>query len=112
MYPINWQFYLEGTHNEELENIVTDLKKARLYLTEEGDLQDFLGINIDMRKYGSTYLSQIHLIDQFLKDLNLDVPNMKIKDTPAESLKLLHRHTVTKYFDEHFGYRSVIEKLL
>ena len=77
-------------------------------ITVEGDLQDFLGVNIDQRSDGSIHMSQPHLIDQILKDLRMSDDNVKTKDTPAASSKLLSRHTKSEDFDGSFHYRSVI----
>ena len=37
---------LAGTDQEEIDQIVEDLKRSKLILTVEGDLKDFLGFNI------------------------------------------------------------------
>ena len=40
-------------------------------MTEEGDIQEFLGINIQNDKNGKIHMTQPHLVDQILKDLRL-----------------------------------------
>jgi hypothetical protein len=77
----------------------------------EGDIQDFLGININSKKDGTVQLTQPHLIDNILQDLNLDKPNTVTKTTPASSSKILLRHSDSMPFDKSFEYRSVIGKL-
>jgi hypothetical protein len=53
-------------------DIVERIKAVGLDITEEGELEDFLGINID-RIDGNTYhLSQPQLIDQIIQDLHLN----------------------------------------
>ena len=47
------------------------MRKVRLNVTIEGTLEDFLGVNIDCKQEGITDLTQLHLIDSMLKDLNL-----------------------------------------
>ena len=37
---------LAGPSEKEIDQIIKDLRKAKLDLTIEGDLQDFLGVNI------------------------------------------------------------------
>ena len=73
--------------------MIKDIKKAKLEITIEGDLQDFLGVNIDRKDDATIHLTQPHLIDQILKDVNLyNQPNVKAKPMPASSSKLLSRH--------------------
>ncbi len=84
--------------------------QAQLNITVEGDIRDFLGINIE-RKGDSYTMTQPQLIKKILKDLNLDQPNVKAKDIPMASSKILHRHQDSAKFDNSFNYRSVIGKL-
>jgi hypothetical protein len=56
-------------------------------------LEDFLGINVDRRKDGTTNLTQPHPIDQILKHLRLKDKNVTAKDAPASSSKMPRRHT-------------------
>ena len=56
-------------------------------------------------------MKQPHLIDQILKDLKIDNVNVKIKDPPAPSSKILTYHTSSELFDRSFNYQSVIGKL-
>ena len=79
-------------------------------ITVEGDIQDFLGINIARKRDGSIHLSQPHLIDQILKDLKMR-EGTKPKETPASCSTLLSRHSDSEDFDGAFDYRSVIGKL-
>ena len=102
---------LAGPDEKEIDQIIQEMKLAKLDITVEGGLEDFLGINIDRRKDGTIHLTQPHLIDQILKDLRLDDENVTTKDTPASSSKILRRHTDSEAFDGSFNYRSVIGKL-
>jgi len=95
----------------EINEIIEDMKKVKLDITVEGDLQDFLGVNIDRKEDVSIHLSQPHLIDQILKDLRLDADNVAVKSTPASSSKLLSRQDDSEPLDNSFNYRSVIGKL-
>jgi hypothetical protein len=102
---------LAGPDKAEINQIIKEMQKVKLNITVEGDLEDFLGINIDRRKDGTINLTQPHLIDQILKDLRLEDENVTTKDTPASSSKILRRHTDSEPFDGSFNYRSVIGKL-
>ena len=101
---------LVGPNRKELENAVRDIQKI-LNITVEGDLTDFLGVNIDRREDGTIKLSQPRLIDQIIVDLGLNDERTKTVPTPALSSKILTRSCDSRPFDGHFNYRSVIGKL-
>ena len=48
---------LASPDQKEIDQIIKDLKKANLNITIEGDLQDFLGVNIDRKMVAYTYHS-------------------------------------------------------
>jgi hypothetical protein len=103
---------LAGPDKKEIDQIITDIQsKAKLDITVEGDLSDFLGVNIQRRSDGTIHLSQPHLIDQILSDLRLNDDSVKPRTIPAASSKLLTKHSESKPFDNSFNYRSVIGKL-
>ena len=103
---------LAGPDKDEIDRVIEELQtKAKLAITVEGDLADFLGVNIDRQSDGTIHLTQPHLIDQILEDLRLKDDNVKLRTTPAASSKLLTRHSKSKSFDNSFNYRSVIGKL-
>ena len=102
---------ITGPDLHEIEQAVTDIKAAGLDVTEEGTLEDFLGVNIDRKEDGTIHLTQPHLIEQILKDLKLDGDEVKIKSTPIPATRIISHHTDSEAFDESFHYRSVIGKL-
>ena len=73
-------------------------------------MEDFLGINLQ-RKDEEIHLIQPHLIEQIIKDLNLDHDKVHSKNTPAATYKILFSHKDSDEFDKSFHYRSVIGKL-
>jgi hypothetical protein len=101
---------LAGPDKAEIDQIIKETQEAKLDTTIEGDLQDFLGANIERKADGTIHLTQPHLIDQILKDLRLEDENVTTKAIPASSLKLLSRHTESEAFDASFDCRSVIGK--
>ena len=101
---------LAGPNKAEIYQIIKEMKEAKLDITIEGDLQDFLGVNIEKKADGTIHLTQPHLIDQILKDLRLEDDNVTTKPIPASSSKLLSRHSDSEAFDGSFDYRSVIGK--
>ena len=103
---------LAGPDEKEIATIVQDMKQVGLDVTEEGDIQDFLGVNIERKDAdGSVHLLQPHLIDSILKDLNLMGDNAKTKDIPAASSRILKRNQDDPDHKSDFNYRSVIGKL-
>jgi hypothetical protein len=98
---------LAGPDRAEIESVIEDIKRAKLDITVEGDIQDFLGINIKRKEDGSIHLTQPHLIDGVLEDLRLTGDSVHIKATPD----ILRRHAESEAFDGSFDYRSVIGKL-
>ena len=63
---------LAGPDKAEIDQIIKEMQEAKLDITIEGDLQDFLGVNIERKADGTIHLTQPHLIDQILKDLWLN----------------------------------------
>ena len=102
---------IAGPDKNEIEQIIQDIRNAKLNITDEGDIRDFLGINIEMTEDGSVKLTQPHLIDQILNDLKMTDDKVKGKTTPALSSKLLTRNANGEDFDGSFHYRSIIGKL-
>ncbi len=102
---------LAGPDKNEIDDIISDMKKAKLDITEEGELEDFLGVNIERMADGTIHLTQPHLIDQILDDLRLNNENVTTKNIPALSSKILSRHSNPEKFDGSFNYKSVIGKL-
>ena len=102
---------LAGPCEKEIQSIIQQIKDAGLNITEEGDIQDFLGINISRKEDGQIELAQPHLIAQILSDLKMDADKLKIKDIPCKSSSILTRGDEDKPFDQSFHYRSIIGKL-
>jgi hypothetical protein len=102
---------LAGPDKKELDKVVKDMKQAKLDITVEGDLADFLGINISREKDGTIHLLQPHLIEQIMEQLQITDKGVKTKNILMKSSTLLSRHSDSPDFDKNFHYRSVIGKL-
>ena len=102
---------LAGPDKKEVDEIIDQMRKAKLDITDEGNVEDFLGVNIERRTDGTVKLSQPHLINQILKDLKMDKQPIRSKETPAASSKILSKFPESQAFDNSFHYRSVIGKL-
>ena len=102
---------LFGPTQKEIDNCIQDIQAAGLKITIEGDIKDFLGVNVERKLDGTTTFSQPHLIDKVLKALCLNDAKTTTKDMPAASSKLLSRHTKSKACDNRFHYHLVIGML-
>ena len=102
---------LEGPDKSKIDEVIKQIRGAKLDITVEGDLQDFFGVRITRETNGSVHFMQPHLIDKILKDLRLDNDEVTTRDVPARSSILLSRHTDLKDFDGVFIYHSIIGML-
>lgn len=102
---------LAGPNKQEVDDVIEAIRKAKLDTTVEGDVQDFLGVNVSQRDDGSIEFSQPQLIDKILRATWMDRKDIKPKDTPAASSHMLKRHIDSEPFDKDFDCRSVIGML-
>ena len=54
---------------KEVDNCIADIQAVGLNITIEGDVKDFLGLNIEHHPDGTVKFSQPHLINKILKAL-------------------------------------------
>jgi hypothetical protein len=99
-----------GPLEDEVQRVVAMLRQ-QFNIGEEGDICEYLGIKVTKRKDNTITLTQPHLIESILKDLQLLNANAKGRITPALSSVLLHQDLAGDPFDKKFHYRSVIGKL-
>jgi acid stress-induced BolA-like protein IbaG/YrbA len=102
---------LAGPDRNDIKQVIKDIQLANLNITVEGDIQDFLGINISRKEDGSIHLSQPQLIKGILKDLRLNGNNTKIKTTLSLSSRILTKHEDSEDFDGSFDYQLIVGKL-
>jgi len=79
-------------------------------VSDEGDLTDYLGVNLFKDDKGKLHLTQPHVIDQIIRDLNFQ-PQTKHQPTPYKSDLKLHRDEDGESHSASWNYRSVIGKL-
>ena len=78
---------LAGPSQDEIDQAISDIKEAGLNITVEGDVQDFLGVNIERHDDGTITFSQPHLIDKILQTVRLGTED-KNRDTPAATSRI------------------------
>ena len=99
-----------STSDDAIDKAIQDLKDQKLNLEDQGDIKDYLGVNVTELDNGKIKLSQPHIIDQIIEDTKIPI-NGETKPTPAPSTKILVPDIEGKEFDNRFNYRSVIGKL-
>ena len=101
-----------GPHDKAIDEVVKDLRMSSKNFTidDQGEVGDFLGIQIQTRDDGSIVLTQPQLIDSIIHDLHLQ-RGSNTKNTPAITTKLLHKDAEGTEMTPEFHYRSVIGKL-
>jgi len=101
---------LASKSQEEIEKAIKDIRNAGCDVDDQGNIKDYLGVNVEKLPDGRIKLSQPHLIDQIIEMVNLPVKATG-KTVPAPSSKILHRYANEPPFENHFHYRGVVGKL-
>jgi hypothetical protein len=83
----------------------------RFNIQEEGDMCEFLGIEMQRKEDGSLSLRQPQRITSILKDLHMESENVAKRTTPSLKTRILHKDAQGESFNESFHYRSIIGKL-
>ena len=96
--------------HQDLEEAIKAIKDAKLQITLEGDLADFLGVKIERKSTDEIIFTQPHLIDDILNALGLKHAKDG-KETPTASSRILMRNNNGVDHDKSFHYQSVIGKL-
>ncbi len=90
---------------------IIKLISEKFKIQEEGNMCEFLGIEMQKKDDGSLLLRQPQLIDSILKDLRMENENVAKRTTPLLKTRVLHKDAQGEPFDESFHYRSLIGKL-
>ena len=102
---------LAGPSKQRIQATIKQMQETGLQLTIEGDLEDFLGVNINRTSRGAIHLTQPHLIDSILQDLRLKKGESKSKYTPMKLSTVMNKSKDSPEFDQSFNYQSVIGKM-
>lgn len=101
---------IAGPNKQDIDDCIEQMWKQKLKITIEGYITDFLGVTFSRDKQDLT-MTQTHLINTILKELNLTNNDTKIKTTPMASRKILSWHLDSPKFDNHFHYLRIIGML-
>ena len=94
---------LAGLSEQRIQATIKQMQEIGLQLTIEGNLEDFLGVNINRTSRGAVHLKQPHLINSILQDLRLKKGESKCKDTPMKSSTILNKSKDSPEFDRRFN---------
>ena len=98
-----------GPDKADIDKCMSDLS-SKFEITDEGDIDEYLGVKVTRLDDGRITLTQPHLIVSIIQDLGFK-ENTKGKDTPAPSTANLNRDASGEDHNEQWDYRSVIGKL-
>jgi hypothetical protein len=93
-----------------IDQCIQELKDADFDIEDQGDICDYLGVQVHKDKKGKIHLTQPQLIKSIIQDMQFQ-DNTKERLTPALSTKILNRDREGAPFDHSFHYRRVIGKL-
>jgi len=93
----------------KLENAVIEMSK-KFEITDEGKIDEYLGVKVQRNEDGSFELSQQLLIEQILTTLGFN-GHTKPKTTPALSSKILQRDEDGPDHETVWDYRRIIGQL-
>jgi hypothetical protein len=94
----------------KIQQAFEDLKARGYDMTDEGDLKDYLGVDVDRRSDGTVHLTQPKMINQILRDVFFN-ERTKPKENPALVGQTLQRSLEEPSHDKTWSYRSIIGKL-
>jgi hypothetical protein len=95
--------------SKEVDKAINDMKTL-FNIDDQGDLKDYLGVNVEKLPNGDIKLTQPHLINQIITELKLPLKSAN-RSTPALSTKILQRNEKAPNFDQRFHYRRVVGQL-
>jgi hypothetical protein len=97
------------TSADEIQTIIKELSDF-FNITDEGDVDAYLGVKVSRPTPDTIELKQPHLIQQILDNMDMQ-PNTKTKDKAPPSSTILRHDLDGEPFREKWDYRSVIGKL-
>jgi hypothetical protein len=79
-------------------------------MEDQGDITDYLGVNVEKLPNGDYKLTQPHLINQIIEETQIS-KRITGRPTPAASTKILQRDNKAPAFNNRFNYRRAVGKL-
>ena len=90
-----------------IDRDIEEFERAGLYIEDKGNIEYYLGVNIEDQDNDNIKLTQPHIIDSIINDVHLP-NNTASRQTPALSTRILRSNTTSPMFDERFKCISVL----
>eukprot|EP00957_Ditylum_brightwellii_P095822 7300623-Ditylum_brightwellii.AAC.2 len=74
--------FFVGPSKKEVDWAIKDLRKANFNIEDKGDIEDYLGINVEKLSDGRLKISQPQIIDSIIAEVPIS-SHLKNKSTPA-----------------------------
>jgi hypothetical protein len=98
---------LLGPDQGELEYLIKKISN-KFKIQEEGNLGEYLGIQITKQDDYNLTMTQPQLVDFILQDSNLHQQYVKGRTTPALSTVLIRQDKIGAPFDHSFHYKTAM----
>ena len=94
-----------------ISSFISRMKDRGYLLQDEGNIKNFLGVNISRIPNGKYEMKQTGLIQDILNNLGLNHPQTKYSKNTTPAQEILHTDLDKPEFSESWNYRSLIGKL-
>ena len=78
--------------NQEVDNIIQELRDRHFTLTDEGNVDAYLGVQVERERDGHLNITQPFLIKRIINPLGNLIIDANTKRTPVEHSNLLHKY--------------------
>ena len=82
---------------------IEEIERAGLDIEDKGNIENYLGVNVEDQENGKVNLTQPQIIDSIINDIQLP-NNTAPRQTLTLSTKIMHHNAASYPFDEHFNY--------
>ena len=96
--------------SKAIDREIKDMEKSWLYIEYKGNIEDYLGANVEDKDNSKINLTQPQIINSINNDFQIP-KNTAPRQTLALSTKILCYNAASPPFDERFNYCTVVGKL-
>ena len=104
-------FVVFANDSSNIPSFIANMKRRGYLLQDEGNIENFLGVNITETSDGKYEMKQTGLIKDVLQELGLDHPQTKYDKYTTPAIEVLHADLDKPEFAEEWNYRTLIGKL-
>ena len=95
------------TRKDEIDKAIKDVQKSGLYTKYKGDIEGYLGFNIERLQDRPIKNYQTKIVQEIINQVRI-TPNSIDGQTPVLAIKILWRNDTSTKFDEHLQYCGAI----